>query len=475
MDRAAGVADERAQALSGEQSVIVMGGGCAGIAAAVRLAEEGWRVRLIETRKRLGGRATSHLDPQTGQLIDNCQHVLLGCCTNLMDLYERLGVADRISWHRELHFFDKQDHHDVLKPARLPAPLHLGPAMLRFTTLSAADRNAINRAMLSMLRMGRSGREAVGGQSFEDWLLQHGQTQGAMERFWQVIIVSACNEIPRRLSARYAIQVFQDGFMSHRRAYEMGVSDVPLAELYDRAAVVIEQRGGSLMLGRSVERIIGDERGVRRVILDGNEAIEAQAYISALPFDRLYRAIDPAMIEADPRLGRISNIGVSPIIGIHLWFDQPAMIWPHMIFVDSPLQWVFGKVGEFGRNSHLHGVISAAHQWVGQSQEQITRMAMEELAQYHTSCLQARLVRSLVIKEKRATFACAPGIDLLRPGAEGPIENFKLAGDWTDTGWPATMEGAVRSGYAAAGGLLGREVGIADLPMGWIPRLLGRG
>lgn len=450
-------------------TAVVMGGGLAGIAAAVRLAEAGLAVTLLETRQRLGGRATSFNDPATGEDLDNCQHVLLGCCTNLIDLYRRLGVGDRIDWAHRLHFFDKRGRHDVLQCDELPAPLHLTAAMWRMNLLRLPDKLAISAAFAAMMRMRPADRARLDQISFGQWLRDHGQPQSAIDRFWDVIITSAMNLRVDRASARYAIQVFEEGFLMHRKAYVMGTSAVPLVDLYDRAVEAIERRGGEVRLSCSVERICADpETGrVTGVTTKDGDTLAADAYVAALPFDRLDKVIDPALRDADARLRSLDRFTVSPILGIHLWFAPAATDLPHMIFVDSPLQWLFNKgtADGDGEAQHVHCVISAADEWVGESAEAIIDMTIRELGAYLPAVASGRskLVRGKVIKEKRATFAAAPGVDAIRPAASGAVDNLYLAGDWCRTGWPATMEGAVRSGYLAAADVTGQPLLAADL------------
>ena len=470
-------------------SVVVLGGGLAGMSAAVRLADEGRTVTLIETSRRLGGRATSHEDPETGSLVDNCQHVLLGCCTNLIDLYKRLGVESLIRWDEDLHFFDKRGRHDVLKRNGLAAPLHLA-SLMRFKTLSLGDRLRISRAMLAMMRLGAKGRLKLDGVTFESWLLGRGQSRSAIDRFWAVIVVSALNEMPDRASAAAAIQVFQEGFLAHRDAYLLGTANVPLRKLYDPAVERIEAAGGGVRFGEAVDRIELDEdaKRVATVVLKSGDRLEAGRVVSALPFDRLMKVLPDGAAGLDDRFARLDRFTHSPILGIHLWFDGQVVPHPHMIYVDSPLQWVFnkgmvGRTGEDGSGSgtgslqYLHGVVSAARQWVGEPADRIVEMAVAELSDYMGEGVGERLVRGRVIKEKRATFAIEPGLAEARPSAVGAIENLILAGDWTDTGWPATMEGAVRSGYRAAGCVMqdGVETGHIerDLPVAGIVSWLG--
>ena len=455
---------------------VIVGGGLAGIAAAVRLAQRGFRITLIETRKRLGGRATSFTDPTTGQLIDNCQHVLMGCCTNLLDLYRRLGVAERMQWSRRLHFAGPtQPNHDgrwridALEADDLPAPLHMTRSMMRFRTLSLGDKVAIGRGLLAMTRLGRDGRQALADRSFLDWLTEHHQPRRAIERFWSVITISALNELPQQSAASYAMQVFQEGFLANRDAYVMGLPDVPLVQLYDPAEQVIHDAGGRILLGAGARRFLFEEGRVSALELADGAKITADVFISAVPFDRLAKLVDVDMCKADTRLRRLDRFSVSPIIGIHLWFDRPVMDLPHLILMAGPLQWLFNKGMDDSGRQHLHGVISAAHELVDTPAEALIDMAVAQLGRVLAGAVDGRLIHGRVVKEKRATFSVRPGVDRLRPAARGGIANLYLAGDWCRTGWPATMEGAVRSGYLAAAACLidarqSAEALVPDLP-----------
>ena len=481
------------------RSVVVIGGGLAGIAAAVRLAEAGRAVTLVETRQRLGGRATSFNDPATGDLLDNCQHVLLGCCTSLIDLYRRLGVLDLIEWHRRLWFRDAAGHVDVLEADDLPAPLHMTRALMGFRSLGVRDKLAISRGMLAMMRVGREGRRRLGDLSFADWLVQHRQPQSAIDRFWAVIIISACNEQPHNVAARYALQVFQDGFLNHEDSYVMGLAAVPLVKLYDPAAAVIERAGGRVLLSSGAQRLVIEGDRVQALQLTDGAILHADDFVSAVPFDRLAKLLPAEAAGRDTRFRGLLQLTVSPIIGIHLFFDRPVMDRPHLILMDSPLQWIFNKAEGTGVRSqesgprndgipdtrhgstelaevptpdprsspgqHLHGVISAAHELVDQPADAIAALTEREMRKALDIPADARVLHQRVVKEKRATFSVAPGSDRWRASATGAIANLMLAGDWTDTGWPATMEGAVRSGYTAAAALLSDALTLpADLP-----------
>ena len=453
--------------------MVVIGGGLAGIAAAVRLADHGVAVTLVETRKRLGGRATSFSDPSTGHVLDNCQHVLMGCCTNLIDLYRRLGVEGYISWHRRLYFTDGSGVIDTLEADDLPAPLHMTRSLMAFKSLSLSEKIAISRGMLAILRLGQAGREKLHGMTFERWLTQQHQPVSVIRKFWSVIVTSALNEQPQRVDAAYAIQVFQEGFLANENAYVMGLPTVPLVRLYDTAQRIITDAGGAVMMSAGADGFIcGQDQSVASIRLSDGRELCADAFVSAVPFDRLDKLCTPAMRQADPRLQRLVEITTSPIIGIHMWFDtpsgQPIMKLPHLILTDSPLHWIFNK-GDDPQlaGQHLHGVISAGYEWVGESADRIIDMAVGEVRKALSDspvAASARLLHGRVVKEKRATFSATPGIEALRPAVQGAIQNLYLAGDWCQTGWPATMEGAVRSGYHAATAVL-QSLRLSSQPM----------
>ncbi|HUB32865.1 MAG TPA: hydroxysqualene dehydroxylase HpnE [Bryobacteraceae bacterium] len=411
--------------------VLIAGGGLAGLAAAAALGGAGCEVEVFEARPFAGGRATSYAAPggdeEEPETIDNCQHILLRCCVNLLDFYGRLGVRDRIRFHREFYFLEPGGRISVLKRGRLPAPLHFTGAFWRMRCLDWKDKVAIARALLA-LRRERTRRTDLDRISMRDWLLQKRQTPRAIDRFWRQVLVSAINEDLDRMAAIHGFQVFWLGFLARADAYEMGVPSVPLGQLYDTAAW---KRTGEVGIHfRSpVERI---EAGGFRV---GGELRTADHYICALPFERL----EAVGLEA-PKLEH------SPITGVHLWFDREITTLPHATLLDRTIQWVFNK----DRGRYLQLVVSASRDLTNLSRKEIIDLAIGDLRLFFPKVQEARLVKAHVVKEQRATFSAAPGTEELRPTAESGPPNVFLAGDWTRSGWPATMEGAVRSGYLAA-------------------------
>lgn len=463
--------------------IAIIGGGLAGLAAAIRVAEAGDQPIVIESRKRLGGRATSFVDPRTGELLDNCQHVVMGCCTNLLDLYARLEVLDRIDWHRTLYWgadgLDEDDA-DVMSPCFLPAPAHFTGAFARMKLLTQGEKHAVARALWRIIRLGIGRRHAWSDRSFAEFLKEQAQPPRTIERFWNVIIVSACNMDVERVCAAHALKVFQEGFLAHRFAAAMGLPNVPLVELYDPAEAMIQRAGGEIRLGLSAMAIAYDGSRVTGVVTDEG-VIEASAIVSTVPPDRLDKLASDVLKRADARLRALDRFSFSPILGVHLMFPQQVMKLPHLILPGAGVQWVFNKGMLADGRQHLHAVISAADAWMELPEAEIVERVCADLARFlpRSRGLAPSEYRS--VKEKRATFAAGPGIDRLRPaasptpiGAQGRgVSNLFLAGDWCDTGWPATMEGAVRSGYTAAAALTGAGGLVSDLPVSWLARRLG--
>ncbi len=411
--------------------VLIAGGGLAGLSAAAALGGAGFEVELFETRAFLGGRATSYAAPAADEaapeVIDNCQHILLRCCVNLLDFYTRLGVRDRIKFYREFYFLEPGGRLSVLRRGRLPAPFHFTGSFLRLHCLSRADKTGIARALYAMRRE-RTRRKDLDRISMLDWLLQKRQTPHAIDRFWRQVLVSAVNEDLDRMAAIHGFHVFWLGFLARADSYEMGVPSVPLGKLYDAGAW---KRIGSVRIHfrSAVERI--DDQG----FLVAGERRTGDHYVCALPFERLEAVgLDAPKFEH------------SPITGVHLWFDREITTLPHATLLDRTMQWMFNK----DSGKYLQCVVSASRDLTNLSRNEIVEIAIGDLRLYFPKVKEARLLKAHVIKEQRATFSAAPETENLRPTPESGLPKVILAGDWTRTGWPATMEGAVRSGYLAA-------------------------
>lgn len=425
--------------------VLVLGGGIAGIAAALRLADAGCKVTLIESRERLGGRASSFLDARTGLLLDNCQHVTLGCCVEYLSLCDELGVRDWIRWDSEQYWVEPGGRETVLAPTQwLPGPMQGLPAFTaaRFLSWSEKARVAMGLAHLAV-----ADRRALGATTFRAALDEWGQEEPERTKFWDPIIISACNMLPERVSARPAVQVFQDAFLKGAAASAIGIMTRPLVRVYDAAESLLRNRGGLIHLGESVASFDASS-----ATLASGETLVADRVVCALPFEKARAVVAPSIRFRDDRFASLEPMGHSPILGVHLFFDRPVLERPHAVLVGRPTQWLFRK-DESGAT--VHAVISAADDWVDLSPEQIAARVLADLHACFPRSASASLVSCRPVKERRATFAYVPGFDDARPGpaAEDGAGPF-LAGDYTRTDWPATMEGATISGRQAASALL---------------------
>lgn len=462
-------------------TVAVAGGGLAGLAAAGALAEAGFRVSLFERRPYLGGRASSYQHPGTGEIVDNCQHVLLGCCTNLLDFYRRAGVQDKIRWYDKLTFLEPGGRASVIAPSSLPAPLHTALSFLTADCLSFRDKLGISRAMAMLARSAPPDR----GESFLDWLKRHGQTPQAIDRFWKTILVSALNEELDQVSVPYAAQVVRESFLKSAAAGVMGIPTVPLTELYSTAGDNIRNRGGEIQLRAGVEAFEPEASGVN-VTVNGQRC-KFDYLVLATPFDVLGRIL-PKTESAKPLAAELAKFSTSPITGIHLWFDRQISELDHAVLLDRTIQWMFhksrliaarDKSKEDSGGSYVELVVSCSRSLVEKSKPEIVALAVKEVEEFFPGARGAKLLKSTVIKEVHATYSAKPGIDQYRPKPVTAWPRVFLAGDYTATGWPATMEGAVRSGYLAAEALArfsgkgNAKFLIPDLPAGGLMKLFG--
>jgi squalene-associated FAD-dependent desaturase len=418
--------------------VAVVGGGLAGMASAAALGSAGYQVDLYESRPFLGGRAASYPIPGEAENlhIDNCQHILLRCCVNLLNFYARLGVSDAVKFEREFFFLEPGGRTSILKSGIFPAPLHFTEAFAKLTFLSLLDKIAVGRALLA-IRSERTSRQDLDRITMLDWLKEKGQTPRAIERFWRQVLVSAVNEELDRMAAAHGFQVFWLGFLAGSNLYEMGVPARTLGDLY-RSDAWSRWPNVHLHERCTVEEILREGNAIQGLQTSAG-LIEADTYITALPFERTQALLPELPAEW-------SAFTHSPITGIHLWFDKPVTDLPHGTLLDTTIQWFFNK----GEGRYLMLVVSASRSLTAMSRQDVIDLSIKELAQFLPAVSTAKLVKAHVVKEVRATFSASPGLEAHRPGNDTRWRNLFLAGDWTRTGWPATMEGAVRSGYLAA-------------------------
>ena len=453
--------------------IAIVGGGIAGLAAAIRLAEQGLHVEVFEARRTLGGRAASYRDPATGEFIDHCQHVAMACCTNFHDFCQRTGIADAFTRFDTLHFFDSSERCYPLRASRwLPAPLHLGPALWRQGFLTWRERMAISAAMLKLARTTHAPSDATIGA----WLRANGQSERAIALFWSVVLVSALGEVVDHAAFAPARKVFVDGFMRHRDGYQVDVPQESLRTLLDeRVAEALQQQGVMLHRNAPVEDIKGTAAKINAIRFADGSQQNFDAIIIATTWRRVEALIPAELCCVLAGLSKASTFTGSPISGVHLWFDRPLTTLPHAVLVDRLSQWVFRR--EVGQQHYYQVVISASRDLRGMQPDEVVAAVYDDLRTIFPAAREAKLLSSKIVTERDAVFSYHPGLDAMRPDQRTAIGNLFVAGDWTQTGWPSTLEGAVRSGYLAAAGVLAhlgrpQHLLVDDLPSSWLARQL---
>ena len=419
------------------------------MSAACALAEAGFVVRLVERRGYLGGRASSYLHPGVGEVIDNCQHVLFGCCTNLQGFYKRIGVEERIHWTSAMTMIEPGGRQSVLGPSWLTAPLHGLPRLLAAHAFTLADKVSLARAFRALMKP----VPADSNESLGAWLKRHGQTRGAVERFWRLVIASALNAEIDEIAMPYAAKVIRELFMNSAFAGSMGMSTAPLSELYAPVAPYLEARGGAVLLNTSVEGAEWDEELSQWVIETRSEALRSDFVVVALPFEGMAKLLPalPAAEGGDALAAQIKRHEHWPICSVHLWFDREITELDHAVLLDREIHWMYNQSRLQGRaGNYIELVVSATRAFAALPRDQAIAQALGELAEFFPRVREAQLEKVALIKEVRATFGVPPGIDASRPGAISPWPNLFLAGDWVQTGWPSTMESGARSGHLAA-------------------------
>jgi zeta-carotene desaturase len=434
------------------KTVTVIGGGVAGMSAACALAEAGLGVQLVERRGYLGGRASSYLHPGVGEVIDNCQHVLFGCCTNLVGFYKRIGVAEQIHWTSEMTMIEPGGRRSKLGPSFLPAPLHGLPKLMTAHAFSFADKVALGRAFSALMRpVPQDSAESLGA-----WLARHGQTQGTLDRFWRLVIASALNADIDSIALPYAAKVIRELFMNSAYAGSMGMSSVPLSELYAGATKYLTECGAKIVLNANVESADWDEESSQWQATTRDGVLLSDFLVLALPFEATQKLIPrmPPADGVDALTAQVERHEHWPICSVHLWFDREITELEHAVLLDREIHWMYNK-GHLQpwrklKGSYVELVISADRGFAALGREEAIALAVKELAEFFPAVAGAKLEKAVLIKEVRATFGVPPGIDAARPTSVSPWPSCFLAGDWTATGWPSTMESAARSGHLAA-------------------------
>ncbi len=438
--------------------IIIVGGGFAGLSAGVALAEAGKRVCLLEQKPHLGGRARSFADPTTGSIVDNGQHLFMGCYHATIKFLKTIGTLDRLHFQPRLNvpFLDRDGRLTRLDCPDLPSPLHLLMGVAR-------SRSFTFKQKLEVVRLGddvrRAGGEAAptANESVTEWLSRRGQSEGLQRNFWDLLCIAAMNEDPRIASAQLFERVLRLALFSSPADSRLGIARVGLSDCYTAAAsVFIEARGGQVHTGRNVKQLMIADGVCRGVDLGAGNVLEGASVISAAPWQQFATLMPGDLLRSEPFFAGALALRPAPIISINLWFDVPITDLEFVGLRGTNIQWLFDKSRILSASDHCIAlVLSGAHEHVSRSKEELLAISLRELGEVLPSVRKAKLLHSLVIKERFATFSPSPEAELLRPNARTPIRGLFLAGDWTATGLPATIEGAVQSGYTAAKEVLG--------------------
>jgi zeta-carotene desaturase len=465
--------------------VIVVGAGAAGLSAAAALTGVGKNVTVLERKPYVGGRAYSYDHPALGEVVDS-QHVLLGCCTNLIELCEQAGSADKIRWYDEQTFLEPNGRSSTIAASVLPAPLHFAPSFVSMSTLGWKDKLGMARGLTEFFRS----YPAEDNESVEQWLKRTRQTERSIRHFWNPVLMATLNDKAAHCSTRYAGKVFHELFIKSSTGGRLGIPTAPLSEFYAAIARLIEVRGGTIQLRASVEAITQQPDGRWRISVADRDYV-ADSIVLAMPFEQTQRLL-PAVRLNDHFAGLALNTRDqlelklarqlhSPFTSILLWFDREITDLDHAWLLDTTIEWFFHKsrIRRYApeKGSYVELVIAGSRAQLGMTREEILSPALRELAMFFPEVKRAKLVKSGVLKEARATFSVVPELDRFRPGAQTDWPGFFLAGDWTATEWPSTMEGAVRSGRLAAGAVVG-DSGLfiaPEIPASGLMRLFGGG
>ncbi|MFY9611429.1 MAG: hydroxysqualene dehydroxylase HpnE [Blastocatellia bacterium] len=428
--------------------VVIIGGGFSGLAAGVTLIEQGVDVLLLERRNHLGGRAYSFIDSKTGSPVDNGQHLFMGCYHHTIAFLQKIGCLDRLKFQDRprVDFLDRSDGFVKFECPPLPAPFHVVAGLLRMKGLTLGDK-------IRAINVGRAirGNGSLESLTVAQWLDNLAQSGRIRQRFWYPMVIATLNEDPHIASARMLKRVLEESFGGGRSSTAIGIARVPLSDLYTGGArEFIESRGGQVKTGAEVARLVVERDAVVAAELKSGETFRADYFISAVPPNAFMQILDEETAKTFLPIGKLES---SPIVSINLWFDRQVIDREFTGLIGTRCQWVFNKdliLSTEKKTNQIAVIISAARDFVDWTREALVEMALSELHEMIPASQHAKLIQSAIVKEREATMAHTVESDHLRPGPRTALTNLVLAGDWTDTGLPATIESAVLSGRIAA-------------------------
>jgi squalene-associated FAD-dependent desaturase len=436
--------------------VIVIGGGLSGLSAAVDLCSHGHKVTVLEQRHRCGGRAYSYVDKKTGDVVDNGQHLLMGCFKNTKHFFEMVGSLGKLNIQRNLEvtFHHREKGFVTFRCPSLPSPFHLVVGILRLTTLSFRGRLRLLSLLVQVSRQ-KERTLIKDGMTVDEWLTSCNQTEECKVNFWNVISTATLNEGPQQASASLFLKVLREAFLNGREGSVLMIPSKGLSDLYvDDARTYIHEHGGEVINRTRVRRLLFSGKRAAAVELSTGRRFRACAFVSSIPLLDLLPILPKRSSALPGEIGETKGILHSGILTINLWLDRQVMNGDFVSLLGSPVQWVFNKKRIFldgaGEGSYLSCVISGAGELLSWKNESLVALAVEEVARAYPETHSAKVVHSLVIREKRATMASSPRMERFRLPAKTQWQNLFLAGDWTDTGLPSTIESAVTSGFNAS-------------------------
>jgi len=434
--------------------VAIVGGGLAGIAAALECADAGAEVMLLEGRPRLGG-ATFSIR-RDGIWMDNGQHVFLRCCSVYRRFLERIDATRLTELQSRLSIPVVSPGGRVarIERARLPAPAHLPPSLARFPYLSRRDRIGIARAVRPLSKLDLAD-PALDRRTFGSWLKEHGQSPAAVDALWNLIVLPTVNLPATEASLALSAKVFQTGLLESADAGDIGYAAVPLQHLHgDMGTEALERAGVDVRTRTRVDRV--EPRGDGFAVTWNGDGVDADVVVLSVPHDDAADLLPAGALQQASELG---YLGASPIVNLHVVYDRAVTDLPFAAGHHTPVQWVFDRSRGTGleQGRYLAVSLSCAREYIAQKVDELRAQFVPALEQLFPEAASANVELFFVTREQRATFRQGPGTAALRPGPRTRIDGLYVAGAWTDTGWPATMEGAVRSGVAAARLAAGRE------------------